>query len=82
MQLTRYWIEFKQDVEPRHLRGGCGVTALGKADALTLLQRALGIELPAIERIDENIDIRTLDQKHVVPNMRTPNERGVWYPML
>lgn len=80
MQLTRYWIEFKPDGE--HLRLRWGVTALGKVDALTLVQHALGGELPEIERIVENVDIRTLDQNHVVPNMRAPSERGVWYPML
>jgi hypothetical protein len=82
MELTRYWVEFKQEGAPTFLRLGCGVTAYGKADALTLLQQALGGELPAIERIAEDIDVRTLDQSHVVPNMGVPNERGVWFPML
>ena len=57
MELTRYWIVFKEDVEPTILRMGCGVTALGKSDAITLLQQALGFEPPPIERVVENVDV-------------------------
>jgi len=27
-----------------------------------------------------DVDIRTLDQNHVVPNMGVVTSRGVWYP--
>lgn len=30
----------------------------------------------------EDVDIRTLDQHHVVPNMGPPNFKGVWFPRL
>ena len=30
----------------------------------------------------EDIDIRELDQNHVVPNMAPVNLRGVWFPAL
>jgi hypothetical protein len=29
----------------------------------------------------ENLDIRTLDQGHVIPNMKDPTLRGVWFPL-
>lgn len=81
MELTRYWITFERSAEPSFLNLGCGVTALGKSDALTLLEKALGRELPAISEIIENVDVRTLDKGHVIPNMGSPNVRGVWLPM-
>jgi len=82
MELTRYWIEFKPNAEPALLRMGCGVTALGKSDAITLLQQALETELPPIERVVENVDIRSLDAGHVLPNMGTTSQRGIWFPKL
>lgn len=50
MELTRYWVTFKQVTEPTLLNLGCGVTALGRADALKLLQSALVRELTPIDR--------------------------------
>ena len=82
MELTRYWITFQPTTKPTFLHLGCGVTALGKSDALTLLESALGKELPPIEQIIENVDVQTLDAGHVIPNMGVPTERGVWFPML
>ena len=82
MELTRYWITFKQVRESTFLNLGCGVTALGKPDALTLLQSALGQELPPIDQIIENVDVQTLDAGYIIPNMGVPTERGVWFPKL
>jgi hypothetical protein len=80
VELTRYWITFEPITEASFLNRGCGVTALGKSDALTLLEKALGHELPPIATIIEDVDVRTLDQGHVIPNMGSPSERGVWFP--
>jgi hypothetical protein len=82
MELTRYWITFEPITAASFINQGCGVTALGKSDALTLLQKALDHELPPITAIIENVDVRTLDQGHVIPNMGSPSERGVWFPRL
>jgi hypothetical protein len=75
--LTRYW--FKTD------RGlGFGVTALSVADAEALLNDARfvrGRDFEVLEII-EDVDVRTLDQNHVMPNMGPPNLRGVWFPLL
>lgn len=82
MKLTRYWITFERSEEFLFLNLGCGVTALGKSDALTLLRKALGHELPPIAAIIEDVDVRTLDQGHVIANMSSPSERGVWFPRI
>jgi len=29
----------------------------------------------------EDVDIRTLDQGHVIPNMLPPSWRGIWFPL-
>jgi hypothetical protein len=82
MELTRYWITFQPTTQPTFLNLGCGVTAIGKSDALTLLENALGKELPPIDKIIENVDIQSLDAGHVIPNMGVATERGVWFPKL
>ncbi len=82
MELTRYWITFKPTVEQTFFTSGCGVTALGKSDALILLTNSFGQELPPIDEIIENVAVQDLDAGHVIPNMGTPSERGVWFPKL
>jgi len=75
--LRRYWFATKQ-----HL--GFGVTAFSVDDARALVEdaaRALGIDYEVLEII-EDVDIRSLDQGHVAPNMGLPNFRGVWFPSL
>jgi hypothetical protein len=79
--LTRYWFEF----EPQAFRVwsiGCGVTAFNYSDALSIMKQAMfkTEDLPPIKKCTENIDIRTLDQGHVIPNMGPPNFRGIWFP--
>ena len=68
MKPIRYWT-------------GCGVTAYSWEDALDLVQAAYpAISSEEVVKVIENVDIQTLDQKHVVPNMGVPVERGIWYP--
>ena len=73
--LIRYWFKTK--------RGhGIGVSAYSRDDAEFLIKSAnLLFEYEVVEVI-ANVDITTLDQGHVIPNMGPPNFRGVWYPML
>jgi len=33
-------------------------------------------------KVVEDVDVRTLDQGHVVPNMGAVNFPGVWFPRL
>ncbi len=58
------------------------MTAYNYEDALAILRGTifLGKEMPAIEQVIEGVDISSLDQKHVIPNMEAPVWRGVWYP--
>ena len=75
--LMRYWFKTKEHF-------GFGVTAFSLEDAKSLLDdaaRSLGIDYEVLEII-EDIDIRSLDQGHVLPNMGPPNLRGVWFPNL
>jgi hypothetical protein len=84
MKLVRFWIEFAEP--PRRFASvhpGFGVTAYDIEDALSLVrEKALeGQPLPQIARCVENVDISTLDEGHVIPNMHAPVRRGIWFPM-
>lgn len=84
--LHRYW--FRWDGEPRELpRGavlGYGVTGIDRADAEKLLSAALlgGAPLPPGADVITDVDVRKLDQGHVLPNMGDPSVRGVWFPRV
>ncbi len=82
--MTRYWLKFKGSLPdlPPGLVLGCGVTAFDYADAISIVQQKVfkGKELPEIKTKIENIDISTLDKGHVLPNMKDPTLRGVWFP--
>lgn len=75
--LHRYWFKTKQHI-------GFGVTAYSIEDAKNLVDDAatrIGWRCEIVE-IVEDIDVRELDQNHVIPNMGPPNFRGVWFPNL
>jgi hypothetical protein len=76
-QLHRYWFQTNQ-------RLGYGVTAYSEDDARNLIENVLGAAAldDELVRIIVDVDVRELDQGHVIPNMGPPNIRGVWYPML
>jgi hypothetical protein len=82
--LTRYWFEFDWgEMPPVRAEGlGCGVTAFDREDALALLSEVVFVdsEVPPVKHVTEDVDIQTLDQGHVLPNMGVPSERGVWFP--
>lgn len=88
-QLHRYWFTFEEpshdpDVLLRHgVRRGVGVTAWTYDDALTLVGTTVfaGDEIPPIRHCIEDVDVSTLDQGHVIPNMHPPLWRGIWFPM-
>jgi len=73
--LRRFWFARAQGF-------GFGVTAYSLEDARHLLAQAVGSNEYESIRIIEDVDIRDLDQGHVIPNMGPPNLRGVWYPRL
>ena len=89
--LTRYYIrlENKSEMLPVRLPLGCGVTAHDEQDArdivlqyLTVHCRLTGEQMPAIREIVANVDVRTLDQNHVVPNSGNIFKRGMWFPNM
>lgn len=75
--LRRFWFRV-----PGHW--GIGVTAETLPVAVELAARAaarMGWPFdPAL--VEEDVDVRTLDQGHVVPNMAPPVWRGVWFPRV
>lgn len=80
--LKRYWFVFERSSKPTILNAGCGVTAYSYDDAICILRERLfdGVS-PTILESQENIDISTLDQKHVIPNMGSILARGIWFPL-
>jgi len=80
--LTRFWFRFGPAVEPSFIRRGCGITARDLDDAKRLLRDRIfqGGEVPPISEIVEGVDVSTLDQTHVIPNMGDCTLRGIWFP--
>ena len=82
----RFWIEFELEnnrTYPAGIGYGCGVSAIDYRDAIEILKRKMFIktEMPKIKRHIPNVDINELDQGHVIPNMKPPNYRGIWFPL-
>jgi hypothetical protein len=75
--LHRYWF-------PTTSRLGIGVSAYSVEDAKHLLETTAPDLIADIEptTVIEDVDIHTLDQNHVIPNMGPPTIRGIWYPRL
>ena len=74
-QLRRFWFP-----TPGNL--GIGVTAYTVKEAEELaceLADKFQWELVSGDVV-EDVDVSTLDQKHVIPNMSPPNFHGVWFP--
>jgi hypothetical protein len=84
MKVRRYWFEFEkpEPARPAWPPFGCGVSAWTKDDAIAIMRQTVfaGRDMPRISHLIEDVDIRDLEQNHVVPNMGIVSERGVWYP--
>ena len=74
----RFWF-------PLPSRRGIGVTAESEDEARAFAAEVLeryypdGLELDAVV---PDVDVSTLDARHVLPNIGSPAVRGVWYPRL
>jgi hypothetical protein len=84
--LRRFWFTFKltiRDLYPPGVLMGCGVTSLDEEDAIRILREKVFVShpFPAIKSVAADIDLTTLDQGHVIPNMTDPSVRGVWFPI-
>ena len=82
--LRRYWLRLARSDKLSNLNLGCGITAYTEEDAMRIFENEVVPVYGNVEIIEavENIDISTLDSGHVLPNMRAPIYRGVWFPML
>lgn len=82
MKLHRFWFTFQDLPKFSKFGLGCGVTAYNREDAIGILKERVffGCSLPTIHSVTEDIDIRELDQDHIVPNMGLVIARGVWFP--
>ena len=76
-RLHRYWFPMGRDF-------GIGVTAFSEAEARSLAEdtRAKYGYKGEVGPVVVDIDVSTLDAKHVLPNIGPPVIRGVWYPQL
>ncbi|MEM9683668.1 MAG: hypothetical protein AAF942_10425 [Pseudomonadota bacterium] len=86
ISLHPYWIEFDLSIDddpPFGFLLGCGVTAFTQDDALAIVRDLAfgGTNLPRITKLIEDVDVRTLDEGHVRPNMGTVSIRGIWFPL-
>jgi hypothetical protein len=77
LKLRRFWFKIAGERD-----FGYGVTAWTEEDAANILRAEVfnGEPLPD-HTISVDIDVSTLDAGHVLPNMESPNWRGIWYPL-
>jgi len=85
MKLHRYWIRLDltlRDPQPIGVFLGVGVTAFDEEEALRMVREQVFARhpFPAVKEIITDVDISTLDDGHVRPNMGNPVVRGVWFP--
>ena len=75
--LRRFWFPLTHSF-------GIDVTAATEAEARSLAEEARGRYMPEAEftGVVPDVDIQTLDAKHVIPNAGPSVVRGVWYPRL
>ena len=74
--LRRFW--FPSEPGP-----GVGVTAFTLDEARELAENAL-VYMPGnvITGVVEDVEVETLDEHLVLPNLGPPSVHGIWYPML
>lgn len=81
-KLRRFWFNFERIGEMTPLNLGCGVTAYDYDDAIALLRERVFTKtaMPKIARCIPDVDVATLDANHVLPNLGSVIERGIWFP--
>ena len=77
MPLRRFWFRLSVGL-------GIGVTALTEAEARVLAEAERERSFPhaVITSVIPDVDVSTLDPKHVLPNIGPSGGSGIWYPPL
>ena len=81
-----FWFEFEIG-DPMNLPPGiaigCGVTAHDYNDAIRMLDQKVFKDKsrPQFKRVVENVELEKLDQRHVIPNMKSIVMYGIWFPL-
>lgn len=75
--MKKYWFHCKNGIS-------IGVTSYNLADAIRIisLERDVYRMEPDFEGIACDITLRDIDENHVVPNMGSIVNRGIWFPNL
>ena len=70
------------DPHPIGVLPGVGVTAYDEEDALRMIRERIFTRhpFPQVKEQIMDVDVSTLDDRHVRPNMGNPMVRGVWFP--
>lgn len=83
--MGRYWFLFDltdYNDPPPGIIIGCGITEASFELAMSGLKKVFDNRIvPPILNCIEDIDISTLDADHVRPNMGSPSNRGIWFPL-
>jgi hypothetical protein len=76
-RLRRFWFALSTGL-------GIGVTAGSEEEARMLAEAARERSHPdaTITGVTADVDVRTLDERRVVPHMGPPIVRGVWFPRM
>lgn len=79
MILHRYWITFHRDSTPSYLNIGCGVTATTIEEATEMLRVQVfdGAHVPPFASVQVDVDVSTLDAKHVIPKSALPSPSAI-----
>ncbi|HXW81852.1 MAG TPA: hypothetical protein VEJ84_20285 [Acidimicrobiales bacterium] len=60
---------------------GVGVTGTDVDECLDIVQKRLfGGAMPTVLKVVEDVDVSTLDEQVVLPNIEPPIWRGIWFP--
>jgi hypothetical protein len=74
--LHRYWFPVRE-----FEKVGVGVTAFSEQEAFELAAGAAArVGWKLVGTTIRDVDVRDLDQNHVIPNMGLVTIRGVWFP--
>jgi hypothetical protein len=75
MELRRFWFGLSVGL-------GIGVTAATEVEAKAMAEaeRGQSFQNATITSVISDVDVSTLDPKHILPNIGPSVVRGVWYP--